>query len=167
MAHEIDEAVEHTLSSGLPQAGPDEILRRLDAELQQQTEASAAVLSGAEQEPWVLGGEGAGGVGNMAQRFISFYSSALRREICDAQGGCLKEQYRQMLGGQDLRSQIKALAPVVLATLGIGASLVAPATVAAIVALWLLRTGLEQWCAAAPQAGAASGTPSAPSTPPA
>ena len=52
-------------------------------------------------------------------------TAALHREICDPQGG-LKQDYQSMLGGQDLRNQVKALAPVVLATLGISASLVAP-----------------------------------------
>jgi|FLYN01.1.fsa_nt_gi hypothetical protein len=151
MANEIDEAVEQTLSGGLEQAGATEILRRLDAELQQQTQTSALVLGEKEPEPWVLGGEAAGGFGSMAQRFLSYYSQALHREICDPQGG-LKEEYKRLLGGQDLRDQVKALAPVVLAAIGISASLVAPATIAAIVALWLVRVGLEQWCAAPPTA---------------
>jgi hypothetical protein len=167
MANELDDAVDQLINSGLQQNAPDEIVRRLDAELQQQTEASAMVLSGAEPEAWVLGGENAGGFGSMAQRFISFYSSALHHEICDPQGG-LTQKYKAMLGGQDIKSQIKVLAPVVLATLGVSATLVAPATVAAIVAIWLLRTGLEQWCAAPPPAtpppGAATTPPQAPAT---
>jgi hypothetical protein len=161
MANELDDAVEQMLSSGLNQNSPDEIVRRLDAELQQQTEASAMVLSGAEPEVWVLGGEHAGGFGSMAQRFITYYSSALHREICDPQGG-LTQQYKSMLGGQDLKSQVKTLAPVVLAAIGVSATLVAPATVAAIVAVWLLRVGLEQWCAAPPPAT----TPPDAATPP-
>jgi hypothetical protein len=160
MANELDDAIDQTLSSGLQQAGPTEILRRLEAELQQQTEASALVLSGSEPEAWVLGGQAAGGFGSMAQRFLTYYSTALHHEICNPQGGGLKDQYKQLLGGQDVRSQVRALAPVVLATLGVSASLVAPAAVAAIVALWLLRTGLEQWCAAPPAT-----TPSTPSEP--
>jgi|GEM_PF-2478933 len=162
MANELDDAVEQMVNSGLQQSAPDEIVRRLDAELQQQTEASAMVLSGAEPEPWVLGGEHAGGFGSMAQRFISFYSTALHKEICDPQGG-LNQQYKSALGGQDIKSQIKVLAPVVLAAVGVSATLVAPATVAAIVAIWLLRMGLEQWCAAPPPA---TTSPDAAATPP-
>jgi len=149
MASELDDAVDQLISSGLYQEAPEAIVRRLDAELQQQTEASAMVLGAGEPEAWVLGGDAAGGFGSMAQRFINYYSAALHREICDPQGG-LKQDYQSMLGGQDLRNQVKALAPVVLAALGISASLVAPATVAAIVALWLLRMGLAQWCATPP-----------------
>jgi hypothetical protein len=161
VSNNVDEAVDQVLSGGLAVASESEILRQLDAELQQQTQARALVLSGEAPQPWVLGGEGAGGFGSMAQRFISFYTTALHRELCDAEGGCLKDKYRQVLGGQDLQSQVKSLAPVVLAALGISASLVAPATVAAIVALWLARVGLEQWCAA-PQEAPASPAPAAP-----
>lgn len=160
MASELDDAVDQIVNSGLHQAGPDEILHRMDAELQQQTEASAAVLSGEQQDAWVLGGAGGGGFGSLAQRFITFYSDALHREICDPQAGALKTKYSELLGGQDIRGQIKVLAPVVLAAIGISASLVAPATVAAIVAVWLLRTGLEQWCAAPPPATPSATTPS-------
>lgn len=166
MVNEVDEAVEHVTNGGLLQADLDQIIRSLDAELQQQTTASAAVLGATEHSAWVLGGEAGGGFGSMAQRFISFYSEALHREICDPQGG-LKSTYSEMLGGQGLRDQVKVLAPVVLAAIGVSASLVAPATVAAFVALWLLRVGLAQWCAAPPPATDAQGASadSAPSLP--
>ena len=160
MSSETDDAVDQLLSSGLYQEAPEGIIRRLDAELQQQTEASAMVLSAGEPEAWVLGGEEAGGFGSMAQRFINYYSAALHREICDPQGG-LNQQYKSLLGGEDLHSQVKALAPVVLATLGVSASLVAPATVAAIVALWLLRMGLDQWCTTPQPTAPAPTAPSA------
>lgn len=168
MANELDDAVEQMVNSGLHQSAPDEIVRRLDAELQQQTEASAMVLSGAEPEAWVLGGAQAGGFGSMAQRFLNYYSTALHREICDPAGGGLTQKYQSLLGGEDLKSQIKTLAPVVLAALGVSATLVAPATVAAIVATWLLRVGLAQWCAAPPPAApsdAGSSATSAPAAP--
>lgn len=157
MTTHIDEAVDQVLSSGLASASEDDIIRQLDAELQQQAQARALVLSGTEPEPWVLGGQEGGGFGTMAQRFLNFYADALHREICDAQQLRLKDTYRDLLGGKDLAGQAKALAPVVLAAFGVSASLVAPATVAAIVALWLLRTGLEQWCAVPRAAVAESG----------
>lgn len=152
MSIEVNEAVEQVLSAGLEGASESEILRQLDAELEQQTMARAMVLSGEEASPWVLGGETGGGFGSIARRFISFYSAAIQREICDTQGGCLKEQYRKLIGGESFGDQVKAIAPVILGAFGSEEkTLSAPATVAAIVALWLARTGLEQWCAAAKQ----------------
>src|SRR5437763_7227156 len=137
MADDINEAVEQVLSAGLENASETEILRQLDAELQQQTQARAMVLGAEEPAPWVLGGESAGGFGSMVHRFIGFYSDALRREICDSQAGGLKQQYRDMIGGQTFKDQIKAMTPVVLKAIGGGDNLSAPATIAAMLALWL------------------------------
>lgn len=147
MANDIDDAVDQVLRSGLAGADENAILRQLDAELQQQTEAQAMVLGGDEPAPWVLGGEQSGGFGSMARRFLNFYGDALHREICDAQQGRLKEQYRSLMGSSDTNDKVKALAPVVFGALGLGASLINPAAIAAIVALWLVRIGLDQWCA--------------------
>ena len=163
MASDVNQAVAQVLSGGLENANENEILRQLDAELEQQTQARAMVLGAEEPAPWVLGGESGGGFGSIARRFIGFYSDAIRREICDTQGGCLKEKYRNMIGGQGVGDQVKAIAPVILDALGSEEkTLSAPATVAAMLGLWLARSGLEQWCAAAQQP--AAGTPSAPST---
>src|SRR5579859_7764609 len=139
---QIDDAVDQVLGSGLARADQNELMRQLDAELQQQAHARAMVLSADEPAPWVTGGIGAGGFGSMAQRFLSFYSEALHREICDPGGG-LKDQYRQLLGGSDTRAQVQSLTPTVLKIIGVGASLVNPATIGVILALWLLRVGLE------------------------
>jgi hypothetical protein len=149
MADEIDDAVAHVLSSGLGQANENEILRQLDAELEQQMQARALVLGAEEPEPWVLGGESGGGFGSIARRFISFYTTAIRREICDTEGGCLKEQYRNLIG-ENVGDTVKKIAPVILEALSNKEStLSAPATAAAMVGLWLARSGLEQWCAQA------------------
>jgi hypothetical protein len=145
MADELDEIIRETLHDGLDRVGASMILRRLDIELQQQVEASAA--SGQPQPAWVVGGTAAGGFGSMAQRFITFYAAAIRRELCDAEARGLKRQYSELLHGQSLADQIKQLAPPLLASFDDSAVLVIPTTVAAIVALWLLRVGLEQWCA--------------------
>lgn len=142
---EIDQAVEQVLGSGLALASEGEILRQLDTELQQQAESQAMVLGGEEPAPWVLGGDS--GFGSMAQRFINFYADALYREICDPQQGRLKDEYRSLVGGADTTGRVKALVPTVLAAIGVGASLVNPAVIAAIVALWLVKLGLDQWCA--------------------
>lgn len=165
MPNEIDQAVDQVLSSELATADENEILRQLDVELQQQTEAQAMVLSGEEPPAWVLGDEQAGGFGSMAQRFIGFYGDALYKEICDPQQGRMKDQYRNLVGGADTNDRVRALAPVVLGALGIGASLVNPAAIAAIVALWLVRLGLDQWCALPRSQGgatSASGSGAAP-----
>jgi hypothetical protein len=161
MADEVNEAVAHVLSSGLDRASENEILRQLDAELEQQTQARALVLGAEEPAPWVLGGEAGGGFGSIARRFISFYSSAIRREICDTQGGCLKEKYRNLIG-ENVGDTVTKIAPVILEALGNKESaLSAPATVAAMVGLWLARSGLEQWCAQAPPP-ATDASPAAP-----
>lgn len=144
---DIDQAVDQVLGSGLAAASEDDIMRQLDAELQQQVESQAMVLGNEEAAPWVLGGEGGGGLGSMAQRFIGFYGDALYREICDPEQGRMKDQYRSLIGGNDTNSRVKALVPTVLAAIGVGASLVNPAIIAAIVALWLIKLGLDQWCA--------------------
>ena len=154
MADEVNEAVEHVLSSGLDGASENEILRQLDAELEQQMQARALVLGAEEPAPWVLGGETGGGFGSIARRFISFYSTAIRREICDPAGGCLKEKYRNLIG-ENTGDTVRKIAPVILDAFGDKESaLSAPATAAAMVALWLARSGLEQWCAQAPAADA-------------
>jgi hypothetical protein len=164
MANDVDEAVEQVLSAGMENASENEILRQLDAELEQQTQARALVLGAEEPAAWVLGGESGGGFGSIARRFISFYSTAIRNEICDTQGGCLKQQYRNLIGGQSIGDQVRAIAPIVLEALGNEEkTLSAPATVAAMLALWLARSGLEQWCAEAKQPPASA----APSAPPA
>ena len=162
----IEQAVDQVLSSGLAGADESEIVRRLDAELQQQTEAGAMVLGGDEPAPWVLGGESGGGFGSMAQRFLGFYAEALRKEICDSEKGQLKDQYRSLIGSADTNDRVKAIAPVVLTAIGVGAALVNPAAIAAIVALWLVRLGLDQWCAlpAAKTETSATGSGEAPAT---
>jgi hypothetical protein len=161
MADEVNDAVEHVLSSGLDGASENEILRQLDAELEQQMQARALVLGADEPAPWVLGGETGGGFGSIARRFISFYSTAIRREICDPTGGCLKEKYRNLIG-ENVGDTVRKIAPVILDALGDKESaLSAPATAAAMVALWLARSGLEQWCAQAPPP-AADSPPAAP-----
>lgn len=150
---EISQAIEHVFSIGLATADERELLRQLDAELQQQTHAQALVLDGSPPDPWVLGGDEGGGFGPMAQRFLNFYSAAIHREICDPTTPGLKDSYRTLMGGIDLPDRVKALVPAILAALGITASLVTPSVIAVIVALWLVRVGLDHWCAL-PQAAA-------------
>lgn len=158
MADDITDAITHVLSSGLDRASENEILRQLDAELEQQNQARALVLGTDEPAPWVLGGDAGGGFGSIARRFISFYAAAIRSEICDAEGGCLKSKYRSPMGEQ-IGDTVRTIAPLVLDALGRQEhGLTTPATVAAMVALWLVRSGLEQWCAQAPP----SSTPAAP-----
>ncbi len=145
--NDLDQAVELVLSSELASADEQALMRQLDAELQQQTEAQSLVLGGDEPDAWVLGGDHGGGFGSMAQRFIGFYADAIYKEICDPEQGQLKDTYRNLIGGSDTNDRVKQIAPAVLAAIGIGASLVNPATIAAIVALWLVKLGLDQWCA--------------------
>src|SRR6478672_10951322 len=110
MASDVNEAVAQVLSGGLENANENEILRQLDAELEQQMQARAMVLGAEEPAPWVLGGETGGGFGSIARRFISFYSSAIRREICDTEGGCLKEKYRNLIG-ENVGDTVRKIAP--------------------------------------------------------
>lgn len=145
--NDIDQAVDQVLGNGLASADEHEILRQLDVALQQQAESQAMVLGGDEPAPWVLGGESGGGFGTMAQRFLSFYGDALYREICDPAKGQIKDEYRSLVGGADTKDRVKSLVPTVLAAIGIGASLINPAAIAALVALWLVKLGLDQWCA--------------------
>ena len=148
MTSATDEAVEELVSAGLTKASESEILRLLDAELQQQSEASALVSSGEAPEPWVLGGAAAGGFGSLARRFLTFYSAAMRRELCSADGAGLNTRHVELLRGQALPDQLKLIAPLVLTAFEDSTALVVPGTVAAIVALWLVHIGVEQWCAA-------------------
>lgn len=160
MPDQVNDAVEMVLSSGHESANPDDVLRQLDAALQQDLQSQAAVLSAEEPPAWVLSGEEGGGFGSMAGRFISFYRDALRRELCDIEGGCLKQKYRDLIGSEDTKTQVRELTPTVVETLGGDAkSLSSPITIAAYVALWLARSGLEQWCAKASQDTAAGAAP--------
>jgi hypothetical protein len=164
MANDVNEAVEQVLSGGLENASESEILRQLDAELEQQTQASAMVLGEGEPAPWVLGGESGGGFGSLAQRFIGFYSDAIRREICDAEGGCLKEKYRNLIG-DNVGDTVKAIAPVILEAVGSKeGTLSALPRVAAMLGLWLAKSGLEQWCAQSKQPAAGASPATAPSS---
>jgi hypothetical protein len=148
---EIESAIEQTLGAGLDTQDPDQIMRTLGQELEQQSSQSVLVLS-AEDEPesWVLGAgdEGQDAPEGIAARFLRFYGDGLRKELCDVEGGCLKEQYNKILTGGDMRANLTALAPSVLAAIGASTALIAPAVVATLVAVWLLRVGLQQWCAA-------------------
>lgn len=145
MPNDIDQTVDQVLGEGLEHASQAEILDRLDAELRQQTAGRAGVLGDETATPWL---RGAAAGGSAAQRFIAFYAAAIHREICDPEKGRLKDEYRGTIGGLALADQVKALVPYVLTALGIGASFVNPAAIAALVALWLIRVGLDQWCAA-------------------
>lgn len=151
---EISQAIEHVFSIGLASADERELLRQLDAELQQQTHAQALVLDGGPPDPWVLGGDGGGGFGPMAQRFLNFYADAIHREICDPDKPGMKDSYRVLMGGVELQDRVKTLVPAILAAVGLTASLVTPAVIAVIVALWLIRVGLDHWCALPRPAGA-------------
>jgi hypothetical protein len=145
MPDAIDTTVERVLSGA--DASPEAALRGLDSALEQEIAARAAVL-GAAEPAWVLGAEGGGPLG-LARRFIAFYTAALRRELCDAEGGCLKQKYRDLIGSEDTKTQIKQVTPGVLEALGADKDRFAsPVTIGAYVALWLVRSGLEQWCAA-------------------
>src|SRR5262245_54284408 len=126
MTSGTDEAVEELVSAGLTKASEGEILRLLDAELQQQSEASALVAGGAAPEPWVLGGATAGGCGSLAQRFLTFYSAAMRRELCAAEGGGLNTHYAEQLRGQAIPDQLKLIAPLVLTAFEDSTALVVP-----------------------------------------
>ncbi|HEU5015022.1 MAG TPA: hypothetical protein VFT66_21045 [Roseiflexaceae bacterium] len=154
MPNDIDQTVDQVLGEGLEHASEADILQRLDAELQQQTSGNAAVLGADAAEPWMRG-EAAGG--SAAQRFIAFYADAIHKEICDPEKGRLKDEYRGTIGGLNVADQVKSLVPYILTALGIGASFVNPAAIGALVALWLVRVGLDQWCAA-PQASMAETT---------
>lgn len=145
MSHEQDEAIELALQ-GLEQADEAAIIRRLDKELQQQTQVSATLSDTDSPSPWVLGGEESGGFGSMAQRFLSFYTDAIHREICNPDQSGLKDAYKQALGGQNTQDQVKSLVPVLINAIGASAALINPAAIAALVGLWLLRIGLDQWC---------------------
>ncbi len=145
MPNDIDQTVDQVLGEGLEHASEAQILERLDAELKQQTSGHAAVLGAGDAHPW-LGGEAAGG--SAAQRFIAFYADAIHKEICDPEKGRLKDEYRGTIGGLALADQVKSLVPYVLTALGIGASFINPAAIGALVALWIVRVGLDQWCAA-------------------
>jgi hypothetical protein len=163
MADDVNEAVEQVLSGGLGNASENEILRQLDAELEQQTQARAMVLGDEEPAAWVLGGETGGGIGSIASRFINIYSEAIRREICDTEGGCLKEKYRNLIG-ENVGDTVKVIAPVLLEALGSTENtLGALPRVAAMLGLWLARSGLEQWCAKSPAASSGAAPP-APAT---
>ena len=151
MSYDVDEALNQVFAAGLDQSSENDILRQLDAELQQQIQARAMVLGTDTPEPWVLGGEQAGGFGSMAHRFLTFYTEALHRELCDAQTAMLKQRYRTILGGADLRSRTKSLTPIVLSVIGAGASLINPSIIAVLVAIWMVRVGLDHWCAAPQQ----------------
>lgn len=158
MTSALNPAAEHLIDE-LAHADESAILQRLDAELQRQATATAAVLS-ADPHPGVLGGEES--VGSTAQRFLRFYTDAIHREICDAEKGRLKDHYRGTIGGETTAEQVKSLVPTLLAALGIGASFVNPAAIASLVALWLVRVGLDQWCAAPRSAPAEAGSGAAP-----
>ncbi|HEU4323162.1 MAG TPA: hypothetical protein VFS21_08410 [Roseiflexaceae bacterium] len=171
MSHELDEAVELALH-GLEEADEAAIIRRLDKELQQQTQVSATLSDTDNPSPWVLGGEEAGGFGSMAQRFLSFYTDAIHREICNADQSGLRDTYKNLLGGQSTQDQVKSLVPVLINAIGASAALINPAAIAALVGLWLLRTGLDQWCTlprgpkpAAPTTPASPSAPTAPTAP--
>lgn len=162
MADQFDEVVESVLG-GNEQVDADDALRQLDAALQQDVQSRALVLSDEEPQPWVLGGEEGGGFGSMARRFIRFYTNALYRELCDAEKGCLKAKYSGMIESDSTKEQVKQLTPTVLDAIGDDqGKFVSPVTIAAYVALWLARSGLEQWCAQKreqPPAAAASPAP--------
>jgi hypothetical protein len=177
----LDEVINVTLG-GLDLESVDEnaIIRRLDKELQQQSEASAlgaTLQDGEPSSPWVLGGAEAGGFGPMAQRFLAFYTDAIHREICSPDSSGLKDTYRNLLGGQSTQEQVRSLVPTLINAIGASAALINPAAIAALVALWLIRTGLDQWCtvprsapaadkAGAPAPAETSNKPADPTTPP-
>lgn len=144
----IESTIEQTLSAGLADADPTKVMEILGSELERQTGESSLLLSSSPEE-WVLspaGDEGVPRAQGLASRFLDNFSTALRRELCDSAGGCLNEKYRAMLSGQDMKANLSALAPAVLAAVGMSTALVAPGVIAALVSVWLLRVGLEQWC---------------------
>lgn len=170
----LDEVFTVTLG-GLDLDTVDEgaIIRRLDKELQQQSEASALGATLHDEEgssPWVLGGADAGGFGSMAQRFLSFYTDAIHREICNPDQSGLKDQYRTLMGGQSTQEQVRSLVPLLINAIGASAALINPAAIAALVALWLIRSGLDQWCTLPRGASAgdkaATASPSSPAATP-
>ena len=144
MPNDINQTVDQVLGEGLEHASEADILERLDAELKQQL-PRAAVLGADVTAPWM---RGAAAGGSAAQRFIAFYADAIHKEICDPEQGRLKDEYRGTIGGLALADQVKSLVPYVLTALGVGAAFANPAVIGALVALWLVRVGLDQWCAA-------------------
>jgi hypothetical protein len=127
---EIDDALDGgALSGGLEHADANTVLYRLAAHL-----PPPRVLSG--YSPSVR-----------ALAYIERYADAIHDEICDPDRAGMKEMYQELLGGETIQSQVRSLAPALLVLIGVAPELAAPATVACLVALWLIRVGLTQWCA--------------------
>lgn len=138
LTREVDELFQDRASFN----SPADLLRRLDAELQQQVEAHV-LISDTPPSPWVLGGTAAGGFGSLSERFIEFHTPAIRAALNDTQGN-LRPECVPIPGEAD-SAYVQRLARLIMALLDADETLVVPETVAAILAGWLHLTHLSGW----------------------
>jgi hypothetical protein len=102
-----------------------------------------------------------------ARRMLLELEAALRMELCRPNGAGLKAEYEDVLTRALTRDGIADLAAVVLRVARAVAPALAVSTVALYVAVWLLKAGLNRWCAipAAPRRGNGAKTPPRSGTP--
>jgi hypothetical protein len=142
MHNELIREIEELLQDRASFSIPTDLLRRLDAELQQQVEAHA-LISGMPPSVWVLGGTAAGGFGSISQRFIEFHTDSIRTALNDPQGDLRPECF--LASGESEAAVVQRLALLIIEILDGDETLVVPETVAAIVALWLHMSNLDGW----------------------
>jgi len=124
---EVSKKLEQALEMNLDKASPSEIESRIDMSLQADTNFDQIV--GIQM-----------GQSRVAE-FLKTCEHAVRGELC--QDGKLKETWANFLKGDDTAQLLKTLATTLLGM--INPAFAAP-SVAVLVALWLFRRGLENWC---------------------
>ena len=123
----LDGVVGEALKLNLAKASLAEIEGRLGMTLQAETKFDALYVT---QQ-----GE------SRARKFLENCQQAFRTELCE--GGHLKKKYTDLLESGDTRQILNSLATTVLAI--VNPAFAVP-SVAVLVAVWLLKVGLTQWC---------------------
>jgi hypothetical protein len=87
------------------------------------------------------------GFTDWASRLIKAFEAAVRQEICDPKRGALKEDYAKLLNTALSPEGVAATATVVLKIIAVVNPSFAVSSVAIYLATWLLKIGLNRWCA--------------------
>jgi hypothetical protein len=149
---ELQEAVSSALGGALLESPTAEVEELLGRTLLQQVVSGTA--SGAEVPEWAAG---TFGPASLARRFIGFHRRAISSQLCEPDGGGLKQEYARLLApGAAKAGALSTISAAVLAILPVATLGAAGVTVAVYVALWLLHADLQQWCSECDGAGGAS-----------
>ena len=87
------------------------------------------------------------GVKDWSERLIKQFVTGVHKEICDSEKGCLNDKYAKLMDSALTPDGVQSVATVVVGILTKINPAFAVSSIAIYIALWVLKIGLNRWCA--------------------